>query len=148
MFSAVSFPRRLWRQSTTRATTGLCLVAVTAWTAAGCGNGSTLVLTEQVEARRLASNLRVQFTKAAEASNRAVMEVTDEASSAAAREAGQATQAVERDVETLHRILESLSYRDEIRQLDAFKACFGGYRGLDADILPLAVENTDFTATR
>jgi hypothetical protein len=105
MFCAVAFFRRLWRQSTTRATTGLCLVALTAWTAAGCGNGSTLVLTEQVEARRLASNLRVQFTKAAEASNRAVMEVTDEASSAAAREAGQATQAVERDVETLHRIL-------------------------------------------
>ena len=117
-------------------------------TAAGCVNGSKLVLTEQVEARRLASRLRVQFSKAADASNRAVMAVTDEASSAAAREAEQATQAVERDAEALQRTLQALAYPDDLRHLDAFKACFGGYRALDADILPLAVENTNIKAQR
>ena len=76
------------------------------------------------------------------------MAVTDEASSAAAREAEQATQAVERDVEALQRILQALAYRDDIRHLDAFKTCFVGYRALDADILPLAVENTNIKAQR
>ena len=116
--------------------------------AAGCTNGSSAVLTQQVEARRLASDLRVQFSKAADASNRAVMADTDEASSAAARDAGQATQAVEQDVEALKGILEALTYRDELRQLDTFKTRFAEYRKLDADILPLAVENTNIKAQR
>ena len=140
--------RRLLNQSRARATAGFCVVAITMGTAAGCGNGSRLVLTEQVEARRLGSNLRVQFSKAADASNRAVMAVSDEASRAAAREAEQATQAVDRDVEALQRILQALAYRDDIRHLDAFKTCFVGYRALDADILPLAVENTNVKAQR
>ncbi len=117
-------------------------------TAAGCGSGSNLVLTQQVEARRLASSLRVQFSKAADATNRAVMAVTDEASSAAAREAEHATQAVERDVDALQRILQALAYRDDIGRLDAFTACLVGYRALDAEILPLAVENTNIKAQR
>ena len=116
--------------------------------AAGCTNGSSAVLTQQVEARRLASDVRLQFSKAADASNRAVMADTDEASSAAARDAGQATQAVEQDVEALKGILEALTYRDELRQLDTFKTRFAEYRKLDADILPLAVENTNIKAQR
>jgi hypothetical protein len=126
----------------------VCVAAITVGAAAGCADGSRLVLAQQVEARRLASNLRVQFSKAAEASNRAVMADTDEASSAAAREAAQASQAVERDVEALQRILQALPYRDEIRLLDTFKARFAEYRALDADILPLAVENTNIKAQR
>ena len=148
MFCAVAFFRRLLRQSRTRATAGFCFIAITVGTAAGCRDGSGLVLTQQIEARRLSSNLRVQFSKAADASNRAVMAITDEASSAAAREAEQATQGVERDVETLQRILQGLAYPDDIRHLEAFKACFVGYRALDADILPLAVENTNIKAQR
>jgi len=131
-----------------RVTTGACAVALIAATAAGCRNGSKLALTELVEARNLASSLRVQFTKAADASNRAVMAVTDEASSAAAREAAQATEQVDRDSGALQRILEQLAYSDDKRYLDAFKACFAGYRALDADILPLAVENTNIKAQR
>jgi hypothetical protein len=148
MFCAVAFYRRLLSRSSTRATARFCFVAITVGTAAGCGKESRLVLTEQVEARRLASSLRVQFGKAADASNRAVMADTDQASSAAAREADQARQAVERDVEALQRLLVELAYRDDMRHLDAFKACFVGYRALDADILPLAVENTNIKAQR
>ena len=114
---------------------------------AGCAN-RTLVLTEQVEARRLASDLRVQFSKAAEASNRAVMADTDEASGAAAREAGQAAEATARDVEALDRALRSLGYNDETRLLEQFKPRFAEYRTLDAEILPLAVENTNLKAQR
>lgn len=94
------------------------------------------------------SELRVQFAKAADASNRAVMADTDDASKAAAREAEQATQAAERDVKALEPLLQSLAYRDEIRLLDTFKGRFAEYRKLDADILPLAVENTNIKAQR
>jgi hypothetical protein len=147
-FCTVAFCR-LWRtQSNCRLTSRFCAVALAVATTAACGNGSKLVLTQQLEARRLASDVRVQLSKAADASNRAVMAVTDEASSAAAREAEQAMQAVDRDVQTLQPILQALAYRDEIRHLDAFKTCFAGYRALDADILPLAVENTNIKAQR
>jgi len=121
---------------------------MTLGTAAGCNDEPRLVLTQQVEARRLASHLRVQLSKAADASNRAVVAVTDEASTAQAREAEQAMQAIELDVEALQRILQALAYRDESRHLDAFKTCFVGYRALDADILALAVENTNIKAQR
>ena len=144
----MEFPPVAASRSINRAVVGFCFVSITAGTAVGCGNGSRLVLTEQVEARRLASSVRVQFTKAADASNRAVMAVTDEASGAAATEAEQAKQAVERDVEALQRILQTLAYRDDIQHLDKFKGCFVAYRLLDADILPLAVENTNIKAQR
>ena len=48
---------------------------------------------------------------------------TDEASSAAAREAEQATQSVQRDVEALQRVIEELAYRDDMRRLEAFAVC-------------------------
>src|SRR5262245_3974421 len=124
----------------------LCVAILTVATASGCGNGPKLLLRQQVEARRLASDIRVQLNKAADASNQTVMTVTDEASSAAAREAEQATQAVDRDVQALQPILEALAYRDEIQHLSTFKTCFAGYRTLEADILPLAVENTNIKA--
>jgi hypothetical protein len=148
MFSAVPFPWRRHRRPRSRATAGFCIVAIIVGTSAGCRNGSGLVLTQEVEARRLVSNVRIQFSKAADASNRAVMADTDEASGAAAREAEQAIQAIERDVEALQRTLQALTYRDEIRHLDMFKARFVEYRRLDGDILPLAVENTNLKAQR
>src|SRR5882762_5615121 len=107
-----------------------CISVVAIAVTTACGNGSKAVLTQQAEAHRLASHLRVQFTRAADASNRAVMADTDEASSAAAREAQQATQSVLQDVDALHRVLEDLGDRDEVGQLDRFKSKFGEYRAL------------------
>jgi len=123
-------------------------MAIVAAAASGCSDGSTLVLNQQAEAHRLASHLHVQFSRAAEASNRAVMADTDDTSRAAAREAEQATRAVERDVDALRPILNNLAYRDAIGQLDAFSTRFSQYQALDADILPLAVENTNLKAQR
>ncbi len=116
--------------------------------ATACGDGSKTVLNQQAEAHRLASHLHVQFTRAADASNRAVMADTDEASRAAAVEAGQATQRVEQDVDALQRLLADLGDRDETKELERFKSRFAQYRALDADILPLAVENTNLKAQR
>jgi hypothetical protein len=106
------------------------------------------VLTQQVEARRVAAALHVQFTKAADAANRAVMADADETSATAAREARDATQAVERDLKELRPLLESLGYKDELRFLGTFEERFAEYRKLDEEILPLAVENSNLKAQR
>ena len=81
---------------------------------AGCVNPLT-ALPKLFEARRLASELHVSFTRAAEASNRAVMADTDEASIAAKDEATAARQAVDHDLVTLQPILTELDYADELR---------------------------------
>ena len=125
------------------------LIALTLAIVAGTACGSSVaVLTQLVEARRLASELHVEFTKAAEASNRAVMADTDEASAAAADEARRSRAVVEKDVDLLRAALESLGYREDTQALEAFTARFEEYRKLDDEILPLAVENTNLKAQR
>jgi hypothetical protein len=106
------------------------------------------VLTQLVEARRVAANVHVQFTKAADAANRAVMADSDETSAAAAREARDATEAVEGDLRALRPLLDSLGYGDELRFLGMFEERFAEYRKLDEEILPLAVENSNLKAQR
>ena len=123
---------------------GVCLGAFVL-AAAGC---HTPVLTQQLEARQLAADLRLQFNKAADASNRAVMAETDEASGAAAREADQLTGAIQRGAQALQPILQELAYADEIRLLQEFDGRFDEYRTLDRTILGLAVENTNLKAQR
>jgi hypothetical protein len=120
-------------------------VTLAACAVAGC---RPAVLTQQVEARRLAADLRLQFTKAADAANRAVMADTDQASISAADEARQALRAVERDVEQLAPMLKSLGYADELTYLDTFNQRLAEYRALDEEILPLAVENSNLKAQR
>jgi hypothetical protein len=125
---------------------GLLIAGLSAAAASAC-TGSAL-LTQLVEARRLASELHVEFTKATEAANRAVMADTDEASASAADEARRARQIVERNVAALQPVLESLGYRDDMRYLDGFRTRFDEFRRLDDEILPLAVENTNLKAQR
>ena len=114
---------------------------------AGCINGPA-VLTQHIEARSVAADLQVQFARAAEAANRAVMADTDEASASAADEARQAVQQVQGQIDQLQPILRSLGYSDEIQALEAFVSRFEEYRRLDDEILPLAVENTNLKAQR
>ena len=114
---------------------------------AACTNPQT-VLTQQIDARRLASELHVQFTRAAEAANRSVMADTDDASASAAEEARHARQGVESNIQALRAILASLQYREDLRYLDGFATRFEEYRRLDDEILPLAVENTNLKAQR
>ena len=122
-------------------------LALTAVGTAGCVNPLT-ALPKLFEARRLASELHVSFTRAAEASNRAVMADTDEASIAAKDEATAARQAADHDLATLQPILTELDYADELRALAAFKTRYEEYRRLDDEILPLAIENSNLKAQR
>ena len=128
--------------------TVLARVCLVGWLGGVVACNTPAALTEQIEARRLAADLHVQFTKAAEAGNRAVMANDDETSSAAAGEAVQSTQAVLRDVEALKPLLGALGYDDERRLLEGFSERFDEFRKADTEILSLAVENSNLKAQR
>jgi hypothetical protein len=125
------------------------IVAVASAATLSCsGSTPSLVLTDQVEARRLGADIRVQFTMAADAANRAVMADTDEASKAAAQDALKARRQVEQDVNALEPVLKKLGYTPDLQNLDEFKKQFDEYKKLDDDTLDLAVENTNLKAQR
>jgi hypothetical protein len=125
---------------------GIAIITISAGATTACDvNGA---LERLSEARRLAADLLVQFTKAADAANRAVMADTDETSVAFAREAEGAKQAVQKDTDALGPMLQGLGFSDETRLLQQFVSRFAEYRGLDRRILDLAVENTNLKAQR
>jgi hypothetical protein len=113
-----------------------------------CTDQRSPVLTRLMEARRLAAELLVAFTKSADAANRAVMADTDEASTAFAHEAQEQSQQVQRDLEQAAGVLQGLGYSDETELLKGFREAFTKYRELDREILALAVENTNLKAQR
>jgi hypothetical protein len=125
----------------------ILLLTGAAGLAAGCGNVNA-VLEQVSEARQLAADLAVQFTKASDAANRAVMADTDDASVAFAKESREAADAVQKDVSTLRPKLESLGFSEETGLLNQFAGRFAEYRTLDQRILDLAVENTNLKAQR
>jgi hypothetical protein len=112
-----------------------------------CGDVNA-ALGQLAEARRLAADLRIEFTKATDASNRAVMADTDDVSIADAREADAAKRSVHTDMDALGPLLQRLGYADESRLLQDFAARFAEYESLDRRIMDLAVENTNLKAQR
>lgn len=123
------------------------IVTGAAIAAFGCAPRSA-VLTELTEARRLASEIHVKFMKATEASNRAVMSDTDEASKSAAQQAIALRNALSAAIQSLRQQLDSLGYQSDAAVLEAFASRFNDYQRLDDEILPLAVENTNLKAQR
>ncbi len=124
----------------------IAIIAISASAVTGCDVNAALERLS--EARRLSAELLIQFTKAADAANRAVMADTDEASVTFAREAEQGTEAVQRDVDALGPILQGLNFSNETQLLQEFVSRFAEYRALDRRILDLAVENTNLKAQR
>jgi hypothetical protein len=127
-----------------------CLVtaAIALGIAAGCTRSPVSALERLTESRRLAADLHVQLTKAADAANRAVMAGSDDASRVSANEARQATSVVRADIDTLAPLLQGLAYTEEMRLLDEFRRRFSEYVSLDDEILGLAAENTNLKAQR
>lgn len=115
--------------------------------AGACGDVNT-TLARQNEARQLAADLLLKFTTAADASNRAVMASTDDASVALAREARSARETIDKDLATLAPLLGELGHTDEARLLQEFQARYAEYRALDDRILDLTVENSNLKAQR
>jgi hypothetical protein len=124
------------------------IIALLAALATGCVSNPETVLERLSEARGLSSDLLVQFTRSADAGNRAVMADTDEASIAFSREAEEAMQAVQKDIDALGPILTGLRYSAETGLLEEFGRRFAEYRALNQSILGLAVENTNLKAQR
>ncbi|MEQ1730623.1 MAG: hypothetical protein ABL982_19820 [Vicinamibacterales bacterium] len=123
-------------------------VATLALAASAACTSTPAVLTELSEVRRLASDMRVAFTKASDASNRAVMADTDDASAVAARESREHAARLQTILEQVEPHLHSLGYQEEIASLERFKVKLAEYRTLDDEILPLATENTNLKAQR
>ncbi len=130
----------LARPTGTLIATGVLIAVV------GCSADTSLA--RLMEGRRLAAQLRVQFSQAADAANRAVMADSDTTSTAFAREAEQRSQAVEQDADALAPLLAALRYADEARLLEEFRGRFAEYRALDRDILRMAAEGTNLKAQR
>jgi hypothetical protein len=136
------------RQSTARRVLLTLQAVVLLAVASGCGEDVNVVLERLSEARQITADLLVQFTKAADAANRSVMADTDEASVTFAKEAGQATASIQKDIDALNPLLSALGYSDEARLLKEFSDRFAEYQALDRRILDLAVENTNLKAQR
>jgi len=130
-----------------RSLAAVALCAVILGTGA-CSRPTHAALTMLVDAQRLAADLHVRFSRAVDQSSQAVMAETDVDSSEAAQAAEQATAAVTKDVEALGPLLESLQFANEAALLQSFSMRFGEFRRLVAEILPLAVQNTNIKAQR
>jgi hypothetical protein len=122
------------------------IVSVALLLATGCHGEARAVFARLAEARLLAADLRIQFSREVDASNRAVMADTDAASIAFAHEAEQTTQIVQSDADKLAEQLRQLGFPDETRTFDEFTAHWAEYRKVDRTILDLAVENTNLKA--
>jgi hypothetical protein len=125
----------------------LGIIIMAAGLTARCGDVNA-ALGQLSEARRLSADLLIEFTKAADAANRAVMADTDAMSMADAHEAEVAKEAVQTDMDRLGPILQGLRYTDATGLLQEFASRFTEYRTLDRQILDLAVENTNLKAQR
>jgi hypothetical protein len=130
-----------------RVSQAVAILGIAVGAATGCGDVNA-AFERLSEARQLSADLLVQFTKAADAANRAVMADTDAVSVAYAGEADQAKQAVQKDLDTLGPMLQGLKFADENHLLQEFGARFKEYVDLDRRILDLAVENTNLKAQR
>lgn len=128
-----------------KATLMLALLGLVALLVA-CRGDPTTVMTRLEESRRVVATLRLDFQQMADASNRAVMANSEEASTAAARESQAATSAVEKDAAKLAELLQGLNFTNEAGVLSEFKARFSEYKALDTRIVTLAVENTNLKA--
>ena len=118
------------------------------FTGASCRNVPDPTLVQLFDARRMAAELRAQLAQASDASDRAVMADTDEASIVFAKQAAQVTATVADEAAALLTRLQGLSYTAEAQTLKEFDDHFADYRKLDHDILELSVQNTNLKAQR
>ena len=112
--------------------------------AVGCAGQPALQ--RLAETRRLSAELLVQFSKAADATNRVVMVNGEGGSESFAQQSERAKTAVQQNTETLKALLVSLRFAEETELLNEFARRFDDYRVLDRRILGLAFENTNVKA--
>jgi hypothetical protein len=112
------------------------------------GRGFETIFQHSVEKSRLVSGMQAQLLASAEAEKSAVMAETDAASEAFAAESKRASAAVEQHRSELSRLIDISARPDEVQQLREFSSCWTRYQEVDAEILGLAVENTNLKAQK
>jgi hypothetical protein len=130
----------------TRNSLAVTAIILTAMAGIGCNVNGAL---ERVsKARAVSADLLVQFAKASDAANRAVMADSDNMSSAFVREAQEATQAVLKDTDALAPILQELKFSEETSLLAEFRTRFQAYQEVDRNVLELALQQTNLKARK
>jgi len=114
---------------------------------AGCDSPSVALL-QQMDAQRLAADMRVQLHRSTEAVQRAIMADTDEASNGFAREAREAADTLEADRGAINALLADIGSPQEKQLAQDFGTAFSRLRDLDRTLLPLAALNTNVKAQR
>jgi len=127
---------------------GLGLAALGAAAQPGCYGASQTLFTRLGEARRSAADLRLQFNKAADASNLAVMSDIKETTSGFAEAAEEAKRTVRQEQGVLEAHLLALRYEEELRLFKEFAQSFAEYEKVDQATLKLAAENTNVRARK
>lgn len=138
-------PRRIPRRGWLLA---IVLAAIASAMLPGCYGRNQSLFTLLGDARHEAAGLRLQFNKAADASNLAVMSDVKETSAGFAEEAERAKQAIRQEESELRAHLLALGYSGELQLLDEFHRGFDEYEKLDQNILRLAEENTNVRARK
>jgi hypothetical protein len=124
----------------------LLLVATALAANPACRGCSEPAFVQLTQAQRLVSGMRINFAKASDASDRAVMADTDEESIKLAREAEAADDSVSAAMPPLAQLLTDLRSEHDSDMLARFQGHFARYRALDREILRLAVANTNLKA--
>jgi hypothetical protein len=124
------------------------LLALALLAFAGCDRSPNVALIQQMDAQRIAADMRVQLHRSVEAVQRAIMADTDDASNDSAREAHEATDALEADRSAIDALLADIGSAQEKQLAQDFGAAFTKLRELDRTLLALAVENTNVKAQR
>jgi hypothetical protein len=117
-------------------------------TCLACRTNAKAAFVQLAEARQLASQMRIDFAKASDESNRAVMADTDEESIKFARQAEASTLAVATAMAELAKRVTDLGDPGNADLIRGFQEQFARYQDLDKEILKLAVENTNLKARR
>jgi hypothetical protein len=124
------------------------LVIAAGLTLIACDHELGTALGRQIEAQRLAADMRVQLHRSAEGVQQAIMADTDELSAGFARDAQAASSALEADLHTIEPILAEIGSQDEVRIGHELAGTLARLSELDRSLLGLAVENTNVKAQR
>jgi hypothetical protein len=114
----------------------------------GCHRHLDVYFTRQLEARKLAADLRVQLHRSAEAVQRAIMAESDDDAQAYAQEARTASAALADDLRAIEPIAAQLELPEASAALAGFAKTFDRLQDLDRSLLELAVENSNVKAQR
>ena len=115
---------------------------------AGCNNLGSPAITQLIQARQLAAEARVRFSRASDASNRVVMSDSDETTVKFSEESRSQMNALEKTLIDLEAVLNSLDFDPELKILEQAQNALARYRRLDREILTLAAESTNLKAER